>query len=115
MGNQLKPGTFSDTVDTMAQAMEEAFLNQWPLFNPNLPEPDEKQLNALRLFFVAVSQGMVQHLRENPAAFEVTVDNGAHSHTGGAHVHGDGSHAHSGGAHSHGGTVDQINTTGTTA
>jgi hypothetical protein len=116
MANQLKPGTFSDTIDTMAKAMEDAFLDQWSLFNPNLPVPgaESAQLKSMRLFFVAVSQGVVQHLRDNPAAFQVTVQNGSHSHSGGAHVHGDGSHTHSDGAHSQGGNVDQINTTGTT-
>jgi hypothetical protein len=60
----------------MAKQMETAFLSQWSSFNPDLPEPEGKQLEALRLFFVAVSQGMVQHLRDNAVAFAVEVDNG---------------------------------------
>jgi hypothetical protein len=94
MADSLRPGTFSETIDTMASAMEEAFLNQWPLFNPDLPLPDEKKLHSMRLFFVAVSQGVVQHLRDNKEAFEVEVEE-------------DGTTLE--------GTVVQINTTGTTS
>jgi hypothetical protein len=94
MGHQLKPGTFSDTVDTMAKAMEAAFLDQWALFNPKLPEPDEKQLNSMRLFFVAVSQGVVQHLRDNADSFDVEVADGSSTLEG---------------------TVVQVHTTGTTS
>ena len=46
----------------------------------------------MRLLFVAVSQGVVQHLRDNKEAFEVEVEEG----------------------HDLEGTVVQINTTGTT-
>jgi hypothetical protein len=78
MGTELRPGSSSDTDDAaMAKQIETAFLNQWSSFNPNLPQPSGEQLNALRLFFVAVSQGVVQHLRENPGSFEVEVTNGA--------------------------------------
>ena len=79
----------------MAKQIEAAFMAQWGSFNPELPPPEGAQLNALRLFFVAVSQGVVQHLRDNPVAFEVQVDNG-----GGVDLDG---------------TVVQVNTTGTTA
>jgi hypothetical protein len=94
MSDLLRPGTFSDTTETMAAAMEEAFLNQWPLFNPDLPLPNEKNLQSMRLFFVAVSQGVVQHLRDNEEAFEVEVEE-------------DGTTLE--------GTVAQINTSGTTS
>ncbi len=115
MGNQLRPGSFTDTVSTtMAKAMETAFIDQWPHFNPSLPLPDEKQLQAMRLLFVAAAQGVVQHLRDNPAALQLAVQTATHSHDGGSHVHGDGSHTHTGGSHSHTATVDQISTTGTT-
>lgn len=83
MGSTLHPGTHSDTSSsTMAKAMETAFLNQWPLFNPDLPEPEGKQLESMRLFFVAISQGVVQHLRDNPSAFEVEVDSGSSTLSG---------------------------------
>jgi hypothetical protein len=78
----------------MATAMEEAFLNQWPFFNPELPLPDETKLKPMRLLFVAVSQGIVQHLRDNEEAFEVEVEE-------------DGTTLE--------GTVVRVNTTGTTS
>jgi hypothetical protein len=94
MADLLRPGTSSETINTMAKAMEEAFLDQWPAFNPKLPLPDEKGLQPMRLFFVAISQGVVQHLRDNKEAFEVEVEE-------------DGTTLE--------GTVVQINTTGTTS
>ncbi len=99
----LHPGKYHDTdASTMAGAIEAAFVDQWPLFNPDLPpHPTEEQLDAMRLLFVAVAQGVVQHLRDHPEAFTLAVANTSHSHSGGAHVHGDGSHSHSGGSHSH--------------
>ncbi|HEY5704603.1 MAG TPA: hypothetical protein VIS96_03400 [Terrimicrobiaceae bacterium] len=117
MGTELRPGSFND-VDpaTMAKAMEEAFLTEWTPFNgEDLPPPEGKSLQALRLFFVAVSQGVVQHLRDNAAAFALTINSASHSHDGGEHVHGDGTHTHDGGSHSHGATVSEIKTTGTTS
>ena len=83
----------------MAELMEDAFLAEWSHFNPSLPIPSEKQLKGIRLMFVAVAQGVVQHLREHPEAFDVTTDS-----------------AGSGGAsHTHNGEVSSISTTGTTA
>ena len=69
----------------------------------------------MRLFFVAVAQGVVQHLRDHPEAFTLSVANTTHNHSGGAHVHGDGSHAHSDGSHTHPASVTQITAQQTTA
>lgn len=124
MGNTLNPGTSTDssafvdrdlTSSTMVQAMEAAFLDQWDAFNPGEPEPTPKQLEAMRLLFVAVAQGVVQHLSENFGAFIVTVNSTGHSHSNGEHVHGDGSHTHSGGTHNHSASISSISTTNTTA
>jgi hypothetical protein len=95
----------------MAMAIEEAFLREWPEFNGTLPLPEGKDLNAMRLFFVAVSQGVVQHLHDNPGAFTLTLNQASHSHTGGEHTHGNGSHTHDGGSHSHGASVAEIKMT----
>jgi hypothetical protein len=111
----LIPGKHNATAGTMAGAIEAAFLDQWPLFNPDLPEPEGKQLAAMRLLFVAVAQGVVQHLRDHPDAFAVTVTAADHTHSDGAHTHGDGSHAHSGGSHNHPAAISVISTTETTA
>ena len=70
----LHPGKHNDiAASTMAGAMEAAFVDQWHLFNPDLPLPDEEQLVPMRLFFVAVSQGVAQHLRDHPEAFTISV------------------------------------------
>ena len=100
MADQLNPGTHADTPgsQTMAKAMEQAFFDQWPAFNGDRPQPRGDQRESLRLFFVAVAQGVVQHLRDNPTAFQVDVDS-----SGGA-----------GGAHDHNAEVDRVNTTNTT-
>lgn len=112
----LRPGTFSDTVSiTMAQAIERAFIAQWPSFNPELPPPRGKQLQSMRLLFVAVAQGVIQHLRDNPDAFNVSVASADHSHSGGAHFHPDGAHVHAGGSHVHPAILSSISSTGTTA
>ena len=47
---------------------------------------ESKSLKALRLLFVAVAQGVVQHLQANSAAFSVTVNQASHSHAGGDHT-----------------------------
>jgi hypothetical protein len=103
MASNLHPGIESDTSVfatpgltpvTMAQAMEAAFLAQWTNFNGDLPVPNEEKLKPVRLFFVAVAQGVVQHLRDNPTAFEVEVDSGGTTLSG---------------------EVVEVNTTGTTS
>ena len=78
----LHPGKFQDTAaSTMAGAIEAAFKDQWPKFNPDLAVPGEDQLVPTRLLFVAVAQGVVQHLSANPDAFTITVAEAAgHTH-----------------------------------
>jgi hypothetical protein len=95
MASLLQPGTHSDTASTtMAKQIEAAFINQWPHFNPELPLPEGAQMKSLRLFFVAVAQGVIQHLRDNPQAFEVRVNDSGSDLQG---------------------TVVEVNTTGTTS
>jgi hypothetical protein len=121
MATELQPGSSSDDYPdpdtlaldfdppTMAMAMEAAFLREWPVFNGDLPLPEaeSKSLKAMRLLFIAVAQGVVQHLQANSAAFSVTVNQASHSHAGGDHTFdGDGSHTHDGGSHSHGAVVE---------
>ena len=95
----LDPGTHDNFTGTMAAAMEAAFLNQWTKYNGDLPVPTGKKLDSMRLFFVAVAQGVVQHLRDNPDAINLTVDSGGSG----------------GGAHTHDAEVSSISTTHTTA
>lgn len=93
----LKPGQGTNpAADTMAAAMVEAFKHEWPKFMDS-PLPDEVKLASLKHLFVAVSQGVVQHLRDNPEALKLVV-----SASGG------------GGAHTHAAAVASIETSGTT-
>ncbi len=95
----LNPGTHTNTTDTMAAAMEAAFDDQWSAFNGDLPKPTPKQMAGIRLMFVAVAQGVVQHLRDNHEAFNVTTES--------AEAGGD--------SHSHPAEVTSISTIDTTA
>jgi hypothetical protein len=70
----LKPGTISplDLSSSMAQAMEDAFRHHWPLVMADMPIPFDSRF--LQLLFVAIAQGVVRHLEENPEAFKVRVE-----------------------------------------
>lgn len=67
----LKAGTISDLSNSMAQAMEDAFVAAWPNVMGEQELPANRQ--QMRLMFVAVAQGVVQHLKDNPNAFKVQV------------------------------------------
>lgn len=92
----LKPGsvTLSRTPASpewtlsMAKAMEDAFLQEWPIAMGNQPVPEVNE--QMRLLFVAIAKGVVKHLGENGSAFQVAISTQA-SHTHTAHVTGNGS------------------------
>lgn len=67
----LKAGTIFDLGDSMAQAMEDAFVAQWPFVMGDRELPGDRQ--QMQLMFVAVAQGMIEHLKSNPDAFKVEV------------------------------------------
>lgn len=68
----LKPGQVDvGFTDSMAAAMEEALLEHWPDVMRTATPPFDSRF--LKLFFVAVSQGVVRHLEENPTSFKVSV------------------------------------------
>jgi hypothetical protein len=71
---KLKPGQGpSPAEDSMANAIERAFLDEWGNFMGERPEPSGDQLKAMRHIFVAVARGVVKHLAENPEAFRVSI------------------------------------------
>jgi hypothetical protein len=82
----LKPGTISDFNNSMAQDIETAFLANWPLVmgkleegGPAIPESN----NQMKLMFIAIATGVIEHLKKNPTAFVVdTTDNGLNTATG---------------------------------
>ena len=66
--------------NSMAKAIEDAFLDEWPEAMDNAPKPEMN--DQLRLMFVAVAKGVVKHLMENGSAFSVDTNSiGNHSHT----------------------------------
>lgn len=73
---------------SMAKAMEDAFMQEWPVAMPGQPLP---QVNdQMRLLFVAIAKGVVKHLGENGSAFQVAISTQA-NHTHNAYVTGNGS------------------------
>ena len=60
--------------DSMAEAMEKAFMREWPVImgsDPPLPGNDH-----MRLLFIAVAQGMLRYLVDNPDAITVSIGPG---------------------------------------
>lgn len=59
----LKPGSVSDFSNSMAAAMEQAFLDEWNTVKGEaLPEAGEEERKIL---FAAVAQGLVSYLKDN--------------------------------------------------
>jgi hypothetical protein len=82
MGLSLEAGTIVNFSGSMAEEMANAFLAEWDAaMGPN-PPPKPDMNNQMRLMFVAIAQGVVKHLKENPNAFGVTVTDGINTFTG---------------------------------
>jgi hypothetical protein len=77
----LKAGTIQDYGNSMAEAMEEAFLEEWPrIMSDNQPKP--KPNDQMKLLFIAMAQGVVRHLADHPESFGVSISsNAGHSHS----------------------------------
>ena len=77
----LKAGTIQDYVNSMAQAMENAFLEEWPrIMSDDQPKP--KSNDQMKLLFIAIAQGVVRHLADHPESFDVSIStNASHSHS----------------------------------
>jgi hypothetical protein len=78
--NQSRGG--GEWASSMAKAMEDAFLAEWPIAMGDQPTPEVNE--QMRLLFVAIAKGVVKHLEEQQTAFEVTIGsagNPAHTHT----------------------------------
>ena len=67
----LLAGTHTHYDNSMAQAIEKAFLAEWPNVIPGQPVPESN--DQMRLLFMAIAQGVVHHLVKNPGAFTLTV------------------------------------------
>lgn len=68
----LKPGSINDFANSMAQAMDQAFHNQWQTAKGEpLPGAGEQDR---QLLFAAIAQGLVQHLKQHANdAFQIEV------------------------------------------
>lgn len=73
----LKAGELDDFANSMARAMETALNNVLVAEGkPALPTDNSAETRDRRTLFVAIAQGVVNHLVANPDAFVVTADNG---------------------------------------
>ena len=70
MPPNLKAGSKTDYAASMASAMEDAFMNEWHNFMNGADAPAMN--DQMRLMFVAIAQGVVNHLKANHDAFKVT-------------------------------------------
>lgn len=77
----LKPGTINDFSNSMAKEMEDAFMATWPFVMHDAPVPVAN--DQMRLMFIAISKGLIEHLKKNSTSFIVnTTDNGVNTATG---------------------------------
>jgi 2C-methyl-D-erythritol 2,4-cyclodiphosphate synthase len=72
----LKAGSLSGTgyADSMASAMETAFNNEWPTLMGDSPLPASN--DQMKLMFVAIAQGVINHLQLHCDAFDIKITNG---------------------------------------
>jgi hypothetical protein len=77
----LKAGVIRDTnghpdnADSMAQAIENAFIREWPNAMGGQPAPEHNK--QMQLLFVAVAQGIIDYLAVHPEAFKIEIDLGS--------------------------------------
>lgn len=74
-GNQLYGGTLADfdSTDNMAKEIENAFAAVRLSAGITNPLPSGARANDMRMMFVAIATGVINHLKNNPAAFAVEV------------------------------------------
>ncbi|MEZ6242094.1 MAG: hypothetical protein R3B57_03535 [Phycisphaerales bacterium] len=68
----LKAGTFSNYASSMAQAMEDAMQSVYQERH-GTPMPSAG-VEDRRMLFVAIAQGVIRHLADNPGAFHTKVN-----------------------------------------
>lgn len=69
-----KPGTQGDFINSMAQAMEDAFFSEWNKAK-GIPLPAEVGQEDRMILFAAIAQGVVQHFKDEAGdSFVVDVD-----------------------------------------
>jgi hypothetical protein len=82
MADRLYGGTLVDfdTTDNMARAIEDAYRQVRINAGITQPLPSGPNAQDMRLLFLAVARGVIQHLAAHPQAFEVrvTLDTNGH-------------------------------------
>jgi len=83
-GNQLYGGTLADftTADNMAHEIELAYAAVRASNGITDPLPTGSNANDMRMMFVAIATGVINHLKNNPNAFAVKVTDGNITATG---------------------------------
>ena len=76
----LKAGSKADYADSMANVMEQAFYKEWSSFMGSADKPDPSP--QMQLLFVAIAQGVVEHLKAYHDSFHVKVNNGSDQYEG---------------------------------
>ena len=69
MATELYAGTLADFNGSMAQAIENALID---LLGP-LPSAPQNLVDDRRALFIAISRGVINHLKANEAAFKIDV------------------------------------------
>ena len=72
MPTELYAGTLANFNDSMAQEIEDALTN---LIGP-LPSAPEKLVNDRRALFIAIANGVINHLKNKQAALAIAFDVG---------------------------------------
>jgi hypothetical protein len=72
MPTELYAGTFADFNDSMAKDIEDALT---ALIGP-LPSAPQKLVEDRRALFIAIANGVINHLKDKQAALEITIDTG---------------------------------------
>jgi hypothetical protein len=76
--NKIKAGTTKDLPESMAAAMMESFKTEWAIVMKDTPTPVAPNFTKQsELLFIAIAQGVVNHLVANPKAFNVEVTSGS--------------------------------------
>jgi hypothetical protein len=73
-GTELKAGTVPDYGTSMARAMESALDAQLQSKGRPTLGASGAEAEYMRMMFVAIAQGVVNHLQDNPRAFETTAE-----------------------------------------
>ncbi len=78
-GNQLYGGTLADfdTTDNMAKEIENAFAAMRVSAGITQPLPTGANAQDMRIMFLAIARGLIQHLKNNHDALTVRVHRGA--------------------------------------